>query len=254
MPTRRRCGCGDASTTERPEHSALDWNRDPVPGWTTRALPSLPSLAGRSVIIERFDAAAHGAALFAAVGGPEHDDLWEYIPFGPFHEPEPLVDFFSAMHESGAWHVYVFRRPGEPGLLGTASLMGVRPDAGVAEVGCVVYGPALKRSTAATELQYLLAHHVFEDLGYRRYEWKCNAANAASRSAAKRLGFSFEGIFRKHMVVRGRNRDTAWFSITDDEWPRVRDGFRAWLAPDNFDALQRPLRSLEAIRQAAAKD
>ena len=228
--------------------------REPVPDWTPRPLPTAPSAQGRSVQIERFDAAIHGEALFQAIGRPERHDLWEYIPMGPFDAAAHFTAFFQAMHESGAWHVYVFRRPGEEALLGTASLMGVRPEVGVAEVGCVIYGPELKRSTAATELQYLLASHVFDDLGYRRYEWKCNAANAASRSAALRLGFTYEGIFRKHMVVRGRNRDTAWFSITDDEWPRVRAGVEAWLAEDNFDGDGVPQQGLAELRARQTRD
>jgi RimJ/RimL family protein N-acetyltransferase len=232
----------------------MDANRDLVPEWSTRPLPSLPSKAGRTVVIERFDAVAHGPALFEAIGRPERHDLWEFIPMGPFDDVESFTAFFSAMHASGAWHVYVFRRPGDAQLLGTASLMNVRADAGVAEVGCVIYGPDLKRTTAATELQYLLAHHVFEDLGYRRHEWKCNAANAPSRRAAERLGFRFEGVFRKHMVVRGRNRDTAWFSITDDEWPRVRAGFETWLAAGNFDANRTPKHSLESLRAAVSAE
>ena len=109
-----------------------------------------------------------------------------------------------------------------------------------------------QRTTAATELQYLLATHVFDDLGYRRYEWKCDARNAASRSAAARLGFTFEGIFRKHMISHGLNRDTAWFSITDDEWPGVKAGYEAWLAPENFDETGAPRQALAALRQGAA--
>jgi RimJ/RimL family protein N-acetyltransferase len=118
----------------------------------------------------------------------------------------------------------------------------------VIEIGQLWYGPPLKRTTAATELIYLLARHAFDDLGYRRLEWKCDALNAASRRAAERYGFKFEGIFRQHMVVRGRNRDTAWFAITDVEWPAIRAGFEAWLAPDNFDEQGRQRRSLEALR------
>jgi len=226
----------------------VDETIEQLPDWTPKAPPSLSSVAGRTVVVERFDAARHGSALFEAIGQPQHHDLWEFIPMGPFFEVEPFTSFFEAMNTGGGWHVLVFRRPNESRLLGTASFMNVRADAGAVEIGSVIYSPELKRTTQATELQYLLASHVFDDLGYRRCEWKCDARNAASRSAALRLGFSFEGIFRKHMIVRGLSRDTAWFSITDDEWPTVGAGYRAWLAEDNFGATGTPLRSLSTLR------
>jgi RimJ/RimL family protein N-acetyltransferase len=119
--------------------------------------------------------------------------------------------------------------------LGIASYLRITPEFGVIEIGHIWFGVPLQRTTAATEAIYLLARHAFDDLGYRRLEWKCNALNAASRNAAQRFGFSFEGVFRNHQVVKGRNRDTAWFSITDDEWPAIRNAFEAWLAPENFD-------------------
>jgi RimJ/RimL family protein N-acetyltransferase len=119
----------------------------------------------------------------------------------------------------------------------------------VIEVGSIVYGPALQRTPLATEAQYLLTRYAFETLGYRRYEWKCDALNAASRHAALRLGFTFEGIFRQHMIIKGRNRDTAWFAMVDSEWPRARAAFERWLAPDNFDG-ERQRHSLEAIRNS----
>ena len=130
---------------------------------------------------------------------------------------------------------------------GWASLMRIEPRHGVIEVGNVVFSPALQRSRAATEAMYLMASHVFDHLGYRRYEWKCNAENAASRRAALRLGFTFEGIFRQHMVVRGRSRDTAWYSLLDGEWPARKRAFEAWLDPSNFDGEGRQLVSLGQI-------
>jgi len=130
--------------------------------------------------------------------------------------------------------------------------MEIRPAMRVVEVGHIIYGPALQRSALATEAQYLLARYVFEELGYRRYEWKCHALNAASRRAALRFGFVFEGIFRQHMIVKGRTRDTAWFSMLDSEWPRVRKAFEQWLEPMNFDAEERQRRRLADIRNAIA--
>ena len=119
--------------------------------------------------------------------------------------------------------------------LGLASYQRITPEFGVIEIGHIWFGPPLRRTTAATEAIFLLARHAFDDLGYRRLEWKCNALNAPSRRAAERFGFTFEGVFRQHQVIKGRNRDTAWFAITDDEWPAIRRGFQAWLAPANFD-------------------
>jgi RimJ/RimL family protein N-acetyltransferase len=224
-----------------------------VDGWTPRPAPKPTPLAGRTIGLEPFDADAHADALYDAIGGDAHADLWTFIPFAPFDSPEALAALFTGMVDAGEWVTYVARAPGGDRLLGTASLMANRGADGVSEVGCVIYAPELKRTTAATELQYLLARHVFDDLGYRRYEWKCDARNQASRSAAQRLGFTFEGIFRQHMVVRGVNRDTAWLSMTDGEWPAIRAAFEAWLAPGNFDDGGRPRRRLAELRAGPSR-
>jgi RimJ/RimL family protein N-acetyltransferase len=137
---------------------------------------------------------------------------------------------------------------GQATALGYASYLRMEPAHGVIEVGNILLSPALQRTTAATEAMYLMARHVFDDLGYRRYEWKCNALNNPSRRAAQRLGFTFEGIFRQHMVIKGCNRDTAWFSMLDHEWPARKHAFEAWLDPSNFDAAGRQRRPLTAIR------
>jgi RimJ/RimL family protein N-acetyltransferase len=131
--------------------------------------------------------------------------------------------------------------------LGLASYLRITPQFGVIEIGHIWFGPSLKRTTAATEAIFLLARHVFDDLGYRRLEWKCNALNAASRGAAERFGFAFEGVFRKHQVVKGRNRDTAWYAVTDERWPAIRAAFLAWLDPTNFDDEGRQRTSLRAL-------
>ncbi len=135
---------------------------------------------------------------------------------------------------------------------GLAAYLRITPQFGVIEIGHIWFGGSLKRTAAATEAIYLLARHVFDDLGYRRLEWKCNSLNAASRRAAERFGFSFEGIFRKHQVVKGHNRDTAWYAVTDDDWPAIRSSFQAWLAPSNFYADGRQRRSLVELRGDAA--
>jgi RimJ/RimL family protein N-acetyltransferase len=129
--------------------------------------------------------------------------------------------------------------------------MRMDPANGVIEVGNVMFSPALQRTPAATEAMFLMARHIFEDLGYRRYEWKCNAANLPSQNAARRLGFLYEGLFRQHMIVKGRNRDTAWYAMLDSEWPARKRAFEAWLAEENFDAEGRQLRALSEFREPA---
>ena len=137
--------------------------------------------------------------------------------------------------------------------LGLTSYLRITPEFGVIEIGHIWFGAPLQRTTAATEAIYLLARHAFDDLGYRRLEWKCNALNAASRRAAERFGFTFEGVFRKHQVVKGRNRDTAWYAITDEDWPAIRAGFQSWLAPANFDGEGRQRHRLGELTAAARR-
>ena len=218
--------------------------------WSMRPPPELPVLKGRWVAIEPANFPDAAEALFPLLGGPANADLWTYIPIGPFEQPGQLAAVMQLMHAREGWQTYLFRdaATGEP--LGMASYMRIRPAAGSAEVGCVVFSKKLQRTPAATEAMYLMARHIFDDLGYRRYEWKCNNANAASKQAAIRLGFSFEGVFRQDMVMKGKNRDTAWYSIIDGEWPQVKAGFEAWLAPENFDDQGAQRRALKEIRDA----
>ena len=207
---------------------------DPTPARTPEAVV----LTGRYVDLEPLTAVAHGDALFDAIG-PGHDDLWTYMFDGPFAD---RADFDAAL---ARWQTstdplsFAIVDRQTRLAVGRASLMRVVPAHRVIEIGSIVYAPALKRTRGATEAMYLFARHIFEDLGYRRYEWKCDSNNAGSRSAAARLGFTFEGIFRAHMIVKGLNRDTAWFSMIDTEWPAVKARFEAWLAPRNFDASGR---------------
>ena len=204
--------------------------------WKSCAPPALASINGRYVSIVPFDADKHGASLFASIGGPENDDLWRYIPFPPPESAEQLAAILTLMAQSAQqkWQTHILLDPQTQEVLGMASYMRIRPEHGSAEVGCIVFSKKLQRTPAATEAMYLMAKHLFDDLGYRRYEWKCNDNNAASKRAAVRLGFTFEGVFRNDMIVKGENRDTAWFSITDAEWPRVKAAFEVWLAPENF--------------------
>lgn len=203
--------------------------------WTPRPLPGNAVLQGRFVTIEAYKP-PHFDGLFEAVAGAGNDDIWAYMPVGPFHTREAFEAALADMTGPKGWQVMVISCARAGTVLGAASYMRQRPAHGSAEIGTVAHGQAMRRTPHGTEAHYLLAQHVFEGLGYRRYEWKCNAANAASHAAAKRYGFTYEGTFRQDMVTKGRNRDTAWYSMIDSEWPALKARFEAWLDPDNFDA------------------
>ena len=214
--------------------------------WQRAALPGLVTLRGRTVTVEPLNAGRHAAALWQALHG--HDALWEWLFDGPYAS---LSDFTGDIAEKQAATDRIFFAiiSAEIGAAtGYASFMRIEPAHGVVEVGNILLSPTLQRTTAATEDMFLMARHVFEDLGYRRYEWKCNAENEPSRRAALRLGFTFEGIFRQHMVVKDRNRDTAWFAMLDHEWPARKRAFETWLDPANFDASGKQLKSLQSTR------
>ncbi len=193
--------------------------------WQSRPAPDLKTIEGGSVRIDRAQFPDDDEALFAAIGGPGNDDLWTYIPIGPFDDAQTLGSTIKAVGDHQNWQTHIFRTPKTNEVLGMVSYMRIRPEAGSAEIGAIVYSNKLKRTPAATEAMYLMAKHIFDDLGYRRYEWKCDNTNEASKRAALRLGFTYEGTFRQDMVVKGRNRDTAWFSILDSEWPKVKAAF-----------------------------
>lgn len=197
------------------------------------ARPDDVRLAGRYGSVVKLDPLQHGAALWNGV--KDHSDLWSYLPYGPFENAKAFHAWLSDRAGLSDPYVYAILDPAGHAL-GLAALMSIHPDMGVIEVGHIAYSPALQRTPLGTEAQYLLASYAFDTLGYRRYEWKCNALNKPSRAAAERYGFSFEGIFRQHMVVKGHNRDTAWFSIIDGEWLARKSAFEQWLSPDNFDA------------------
>lgn len=198
--------------------------------------PQRTTLPGRLVTVTPLDAALHGDALYAGSGGEAHDRLWDYLFEGPFRERAAFDSHLKAKSKSDDPLFFTIVENGSGSAIGYASYMRIEPVHQVIEVGSILYTPRLQRTAGATEAMYLMARHVFEDLGYRRYEWKCNALNAPSRSAAVRLGFSFEGIFRQHMIVKGRNRDTAWYSMLDSEWPARKQAFENWLDPANFDS------------------
>ena len=194
--------------------------------------PGAVTLTGRTGTVERLSAAKHGPGLLDALRG--HDAVWAYIPAGTFIDDAALSAYIAAC-EQNKERVFCAAVGIDGGALGILSLMEIRPAVRVVEVGNIVYSPALQRTPLGTEAQYLIARYVFETLGYRRYEWKCDALNAASRRAAERFGFTYEGLFRQHMIVKGRSRNTAWFSMLDSEWPARKAAFERWLAPENFD-------------------
>ena len=214
--------------------------------WTPRPRPEGRLLEGRWVRLEPLDWARHSADLFSAIDGPGNESLWRYIPFGPFGQRADFEKVFEIVRSSQGWETQVVVDPQSEKPLGFFSFMAIREAHGSVEIGCVVFSHALQRTRAATEALYLSARHVFEDLGYRRYEWKCNSDNAASKRAALRFGFRYEGLFRNHQVSKGKNRDTAWYAMIDSEWPAIRDRYEAWLDASNFDAAgrqKRPLRT-----------
>ena len=219
-----------ATPAELPVGPAVDASPALFPGAVT--------LRGRTGTVERLNAARHRAALWTAMRG--HDGLWTYLPPGPFAEQAAFDAYIGECEQNKERIFYAVIDTGGRAV-GILSLMEIRPAMRVIEVGNIVYSPALQRSGLGTEAQHLLARYAFETLGYRRYEWKCDALNAASRRAARRFGFRFEGIFRDHMIIKGRNRDTAWFAMLAADWPARKASFERWLAPQNFnnDGTQR---------------
>lgn len=210
--------------------------------------PARVTLDGRCIRVVPFDLERHGADIYAASHGPGLAGLWTYLSVGPFPSEAAFRETYAALAVKDDPLLFALEDPATGRAVGHACYMRIEPGQRVIEVGNILFTPALSRSAAATEAMYLMARHAFEDLGYRRYEWKCNALNAPSRRAAMRFGFTFEGEFRQHMITKGRNRDTTWFSLLDGEWPRAKAAFEAWLAPENFDADGRQKRRLEDVR------
>lgn len=217
-----------------------------VGGWTPPALPPPAPMTGRACRTEPLDPERHGADLYAADSLDADGRSWTYLPYGPFATPD---DYRAWLHKVAAaadpqFHAIIDLATGKP--VGLASYLRIDPAAGSIEVGHIHYSPPLQRTVAGTEAMYLMMKRAFE-LGYRRYEWKCNALNAASRAAAQRFGFSYEGVFRQARVDKGRNRDTAWYAAIDREWPALGGAFRRWLDPSNFDQRGRQRISLSAL-------
>jgi RimJ/RimL family protein N-acetyltransferase len=193
-------------------------------------------MAGAYCILEKLDPARHGAALWQALSLDADARHWTYLPYGPFETEADYIGWLKEVAPKNDPLFYAILNAGTGRAVGLASYLRIDPAMGVIEVGHLRFSSLLQRRPAATEAMYLMMRRAFDELGYRRYEWKCDALNAPSRAAAVRLGLSFEGVFRQAVVVKGRNRDTAWYAITDVDWAALRERFERWLRADNFDA------------------
>jgi RimJ/RimL family protein N-acetyltransferase len=214
--------------------------------WRPARRPERAPLEGDTTRLEPIDPARHANDLFAASAGAPA--LWNFLAYGPFDNQQAFTEWLEerAASDDPLFYAVIDRASGR--AQGMASYLRFVPDHGVIEIGHIWFAPVLQRTRQATEAIYLMARNAFDELGYRRLEWKCDSLNLASRRAAERFGFVSEGIFRQHMVVKNRNRDTAWYAITDAEWPSRRAAFKAWLSPDNFDETGLQRESLSALR------
>jgi RimJ/RimL family protein N-acetyltransferase len=214
--------------------------------------PARVTLTGRFVSLVPLDAKVHAPALYRNAHGPGRERLWTHLFAGPFPDETSFRTYLGDMAASGDPLFFAILDMPAGEAVGHASYMRIEPRHRVIEVGNILYTPKLQRTPGGTEAMYLMARHAFEALGYRRYEWKCNALNEPSRRAALRYGFTFEGVFRQHMIVKGRNRDTAWFAMLDHEWPARKAAFERWLSPDNFDETGRQRVALGALHAETA--
>lgn len=221
--------------------------------WTPRPKPDISSLEGRFVRLERLDPERHTDGLFGASSPPDGDERFRWLPDFPprsLEEFRPWVEK-SANSQDPLFFAVIDKATGKVG--GRQTLMRMDMANGVAEIGHIYWGPLISRKPAATEALYLFARHLFDDLGYRRFEWKCNNSNLPSKRAAVRFGFEHEGVFRQHLIVKGLNRDTAWFAMIDKDWPALKAAYEAWLSPTNFDEKGLQRRPLDDFRAEFAK-
>ena len=206
----------------------------PVNDWQSVERPPLTIMDGRFCHLEPIDIEAHATQLFQAYQHDKENRNWTYLPYGPFVYEAGFRQWISdaCLGNDPMYFTVIDKTTSK--AVGVATFMRIEPAQGVIEVGHINFSPLMQRTAMATEAMYLMMRRVFEELGYRRYEWKCDSLNAPSRKAAERLGMQFEGIFRQATMYKGRNRDTAWYSITDQEWPALNQAFKKWLALDNF--------------------
>lgn len=219
-------------------------------GWRKAEVPEKRDLSSGRVTLEPLDSERHGQALFDIFEAAT-DAMWTYMPFGPFRDPVEVADTIDALVSLPDWRPYAVVV--EEVVLGLCAFLRINPRDGVIEIGSIAFSPALQRTRAATEALHLMIKTAF-GLGYRRCEWKCDHLNAPSRAAAERLGFRYEGTFRKATHYKGRSRDTAWLAITEDEWSVLEDSFQAWLANENFDSDGHQRQTLRELRQSSVQD
>ncbi|MCO5133922.1 MAG: GNAT family N-acetyltransferase [Phyllobacteriaceae bacterium] len=221
--------------------------------WTPRQKPERVVLDGLYARLEPLDTERHGSELFSASQVPDADDKFRWLAENPVDDEAAFLAWVkkSEASEDPLYFAVVDKASGK--VAGRQTYMRIDTQNGVIEIGNIYWGPLIARKRAATEALYLFMRHAFADLGYRRFEWKCNNDNEPSKRAALRFGFTFEGVFRQHLIVKGLNRDTAWFSIIDKEWPALEKAYEAWLAPENFDADGQQRRKLETFQPAQAQ-
>jgi len=222
--------------------------------WSPAGLPGRNALNGDLVRLEILDPERHAESLYTSSHSEGAEQLWQHLAYGPFSNQEQFTAWLKQRAADTDPLFFAVVEWESMRALGMASFMRMVPEFGVIEIGHIWFAPQLQRTRQATEAIYLLAKHAFDDLGNRRLEWKCDSLNEPSKRAAERFGFTYEGVFRQHMVVKGRNRDTTWFSITDGEWPVRRAAFEAWLSPENFDENGRQRQSLADIRESIEPD
>lgn len=217
----------------------------PTPDWQACDKPPRTDMQGRFCRLEAIDVAAHSEQLFAAFRQDKDNFNWTYLPYGPFNELSDFQHWLSSqcLGEDPLFHTIIDVKTGQ--AVGMASYLRIDPAPGVIEVGHIHFSPLMQQTPMATECMYLMMKRAFDELGYRRYEWKCDDLNGPSKQAAKRLGFSYDGLFRQATMYKGRNRDTAWFSILDGDWPKLKARFEAWLQADNFDAHGQQIKRLQ---------
>lgn len=218
-------------------------------GWQAAQPPTATRLEGRTCTLEMLDPVRHTADLFEAFSQASDGRDWTYLPAGPFATREEYAEWLVRAVKGDDPRHYAVIDNGTGRAVGSLALMRITPEHGVIEVGWVMFSPLMQRTPMSTEAQYLLMRYAFDELRYRRYEWKCDSLNEPSRRAAERLGFTYEGTFRQAVVSQGRNRDTSWFSVIDGEWPRLRDAFSQWIDPNNFDEAGRQRQSLAELRR-----
>lgn len=223
---------------------------DSLPNWAARQMPGNVRLQGSFCRLEPLNADRHAADLYSAYNASPDGRDWTYMFAGPFQSVEEYYRYAESSARSSDPKHYAVIDTSTGKAVGTLALMRIDPTNGVIEVGNVAFSPLMKQKPASTEAQFLIMRYVFDELNYRRYEWKCDSLNEPSRKAADRLGFSFEGIFRQAVIYKERSRDTAWYSILDKEWPALKEASIAWLSAANFDSNGAQIKTLTDIRKA----